>query len=202
VRGKNISADQKSDDAVPSPGPATGLRAGVGRLAPQAAPAVSFEDLYRVESRRVLAVVLALTGDWGAAEDVVQESFAEAYCRWDTVRRLDRPGAWIRRVAINRAISRARRRAVEQRVLSQLGLRAESVDDPVPDADLWAAVRRLPRRQAQVVALTYIENLTMAEVAGVIDCGEGSVKKHLSRARQRLARELPDHDPTAGGARD
>jgi RNA polymerase sigma-70 factor (ECF subfamily) len=197
--------------ARPSPAAVT-----VGALAPGSArprpggeaPAVSpspFEAFYRAESTRILAVVAALTGDWGAAEDIVQEAFAAAYRRWDTVGRFDRPGAWVRRVAINQAISRARRRAVETRVLARIGLGPDAHDDePMVEAELWTAVRRLPRRQAQAVALAYAGDLGIAEIAAVLGCGEGSVKTHLRRARERLAREVPDPraDPDAdAGAR-
>jgi RNA polymerase sigma-70 factor (ECF subfamily) len=155
--------------------------------------ASGFEALYRAERSSILAVAAALVGDWGVAEDVVQESFAEAYLQWKTVGRFERPGAWVRRVAINKAISRLRRRGVETRVLGRVGLGAQATTDaPVADAELWETVRGLPRRQAQVVALTYIMDLTMTEVADVLGCSEGSVKTHLHRARERLAREMPD----------
>jgi len=165
-----------------------------GRPAPPAriATASGFEALYRAERTSILAVAAALVGDWGVAEDVVQESFAEAYLQWKTVGRFDRPGAWVRRVAINKAISRLRRRGVETRVLGRVGLGAQATTDAPADAELWETVRGLPRRQAQVVALTYIMDLTMTEVADVLGCSEGSVKTHLHRARERLAREMPD----------
>jgi RNA polymerase sigma-70 factor (ECF subfamily) len=162
----------------------------------------AFEAFYRSERAGILAVAAGLVGDWGVAEDVVQESFAEAYRQWKTVGRFDRPGAWVRRVAINKAISRMRRRSVEHRVLGTIGLGPESCDAPVVDAELWAAVRRLPPRQAQVVALTYIGDLTMLEVADLLGCSEGSVKTHLRRARERLAREVPDPRATGNGQGD
>jgi RNA polymerase sigma-70 factor (ECF subfamily) len=56
----------------------------------------------------------------------------------------------------------------------------------------WAEVRRLPRRQAQVIALHYMYDLGAAEVASTLGCAEGTVKAHLSRARSVLA-ERVDH---------
>ena len=59
-----------------------------------------------------------------------------------------------------------------------------------PEADaLWRAVRRLPRRQAQVVALHYLEALAVLEVAAVLQCAEATVRVHLHRARTALAAE-------------
>jgi RNA polymerase sigma factor (sigma-70 family) len=53
---------------------------------------------------------------------------------------------------------------------------------------LWAEVRRLPRRQVQVVALTYVEGLSMPEIARVLGISKESVNTHLRRARGTLAR--------------
>ena len=54
------------------------------------------------------------------------------------------------------------------------------------DEDFWAAVRGLPRRQAQVVALHYIYDLSVADVAATLQISEGTAKTHLSRARTSL----------------
>ena len=56
--------------------------------------------------------------------------------------------------------------------------------------DVWNEVRRLPRRQAQVVALTYLDDLSRSAVAEILDCGEETVETHLERARRTLASRL------------
>jgi RNA polymerase sigma factor (sigma-70 family) len=63
---------------------------------------------------------------------------------------------------------------------------------------VWEAVRRLPRRQARVVALTYLDGLSRREVAEVLDCSDETVKTHLERGRARLARVLADADNEDG----
>jgi RNA polymerase sigma-70 factor (ECF subfamily) len=160
--------------------------------APAARPPVaSFETFYRAERSHVLAVVLMLIGDRAAAEDIVQDSFAIAYRKWLTVRHHDRPDAWVRRVALNRASSRLRRRRNERRALERL--RARPTGSPTSgerNEELWAAVRRLPVRQAQAIALVYVEDMAIADVAIVLGCSVGSVKQHLSRGRARLAAML------------
>ena len=60
------------------------------------------------------------------------------------------------------------------------------------DEDFWSAVRKLPRRQAQVVALHYIYDLSVADVAATLEIGEGTAKTHLSRARGSLAQVLDE----------
>ena len=51
-------------------------------------------------------------------------------------------------------------------------------------------VRSLPRRQAQVVALYYLEDRTIADIAEILDMAQGTVKKHLHDGRRTLARRL------------
>jgi RNA polymerase sigma-70 factor (ECF subfamily) len=166
----------------------------------------SFDDFYREEAGRVFGVVLALTGDRATAEDLTQEAFATAHRGWNKVAGYEQPGAWVRRVAVNRAISRFRRHQAERRALERVD-RQPKADGPSGtsafDDDLWRAVRALPGRQAQAIALTYVEDLSCAQVAAVLGCSEGSVKRHLSRGRAALAVQLaPTHNPDGeGGAR-
>ena len=63
-------------------------------------------------------------------------------------------------------------------------------DLPSPAAELWAAVRTLPKRQAQVVALHYLDGLSLAEVGSVLGVSKDSANTHLRRARQTLAEQL------------
>ena len=56
--------------------------------------------------------------------------------------------------------------------------------------EVWAAVRRLPRRQAQAVALHYVGGLTLDEIGEALGCSTGTVKSHLHRARTRLSETL------------
>jgi RNA polymerase sigma-70 factor (ECF subfamily) len=62
------------------------------------------------------------------------------------------------------------------------------------DETFWQVVRRLPPRQAQSVALYYMEDYSVSDIAEVLDCSEGTVKTHLSRARAAVARQLQLED--------
>ena len=73
----------------------------------------------------------------------------------------------MRRVAANLATSALRRRLIEARALARVWAREEPAlaELPVSGADFWRAVRSLPRRQAQAVALRYLEDLPVADRA-------------------------------------
>lgn len=153
-----------------------------------------FDDFFTAEYARLVTVLTALTGHRVVAEDLAQEAMVRAHQRWDRIARYDKPAAWLRRVAINLAHnSRARRRS-EQRALQRLaGERpAWEVQLGADDGgdEFWAAVRRLPARQAAAVALYYLEDRPVAEVATILDCAEGTAKALLHKGRTNLARTL------------
>jgi RNA polymerase sigma-70 factor (ECF subfamily) len=151
-----------------------------------------FEHFYLQEYPRVVALVYGLSGNRAGAEDIAQEAFLRAYRDWDRVRSYEHQAAWVRRVAANLATSGLRRRVVEARALARLAARREPALDPLPaeNADFWRAVRALPQRQAQAVALYYLEDRSVQQTAVVLDCAEGTVRAHLAKARRTLARRL------------
>jgi RNA polymerase sigma-70 factor (ECF subfamily) len=160
------------------------------RTASPAGPA-TFAAFYQAERTRVVAVVASLTGDRSAAEDIVQEAFATALRKWSTVSHYDRPGDWVKRVAVNRAISRFRRHTTEERALRKIAHERDPLSrDHRRDDPLWSAVRRLPRRQAQVISLMFIDDLTIERTAETLGLSVGAVKSHLHRARTTLAATL------------
>jgi len=184
---------------------ATRSRRQLRSVAPPEDPTVHerFDDLYREEWSGIVALGCSLTGSWASAEELAQDAFADAYRRWDEIGRLDKPGAWVRRAVINRSASYHRSRSAEQRGLDRWS--AESVTsadgpgadrtgdgavDTVGDPVFWAAVRSLPERQVACVALHYLEDRSVAEIADVLDCRPATVKVHLHRGRVALAERL------------
>jgi RNA polymerase sigma factor (sigma-70 family) len=149
-----------------------------------------FAAFYRSELPGLIALARGLCGS-AAADDIAQEAMLAVYRRWDEVERYDEPRAWVRRTCSNLAISAFRRRVVELRALMRLAA------DPPVDRSLdddseafWSAVRSLPRRQAQCVALRYLYEMSGAEVARTLGISENSVKVHLARGRRTLAARL------------
>jgi RNA polymerase sigma-70 factor (ECF subfamily) len=107
-------------------------------------------------------------------------------------------------VAANRAVSLRRRQLAEARSLLRLagrrlvGAEADQTQEAEEAADFWRTVRTLPRRQAQAVALFYLEGWPSAEIAGVLGCSDATVRAHLHKGRLALARRLGD-EPGWGG---
>jgi RNA polymerase sigma factor (sigma-70 family) len=157
-----------------------------------------FDEFYRRHRHRLLALAYAVSGSRLGAEDLAHDALEAAYRDWDRIRDLDNPTAWVQRIVTNRAVSAYRRRLSELRTLTRLRSETHTVAFPDLRSEtewLWAKVRRLPRRQVQVVALTYVEGLSMPEIARVLGISKESVNTHLRRARGTLARLIEITDP-------
>lgn len=152
----------------------------------------SFEGFYQREFKNVVGLAYALSGSRLGAEDLAQEAFIKAHERWDRIGGYDKPGAWVRRVVANLAISGFRRRSAEKKALSRLaGERPTGLPGLEPqDEEFWELVRSLPKKQAQATALFYFEDRPVAEIAQILDCSPSTAKVHLFRGRQALADKL------------
>ena len=154
----------------------------------------SFRVFYDSHYGPVLAIAYALSGSWPAAEEAAQEAFLRAFRDWERVSTFERPDSWVRTVAANLARSWLRRLTAELRAVTRLSSRAshphEDAQVPAVSQQVWAAVRSLPRRQAEVVVLHYLEDASVADVATTLGIAPGTVKAHLHHARKNLARKL------------
>lgn len=163
-----------------------GDRVVVGGSVPSTVDAL-FEQSYA----SIVRALVLLGGDLAAAEDATQEAFVQACVRWNRISRYDNPGAWVRRVAINKLhnANRSRRRG-------EAALRRMNTDDttaPSPsdtESDLVAGLRQLPYKQRLCAVLYFVEGLSIAEVAETMEISPGSVSQHLSRARTALRSRL------------
>jgi RNA polymerase sigma-70 factor (sigma-E family) len=159
-------------------------RGGVGERR-----SAEFEEFYDANRDACLRAVLASTADHRVAEDLVAEAFARAWMRWSRVRRHPAPRAWVVRTALNAGISRWRKQRREQPLADEDIAAAEAGSHKV-DASLLAALRRLPQRQREVVALRVFLDLDIAETARTLGIAPGTVTAHLSRAIAALRHDL------------
>jgi RNA polymerase sigma-70 factor (ECF subfamily) len=151
-----------------------------------------FELLYQRDYAAVVGLVYGMTGSRWVAEDLAQEAFLRAHRDWARVGNMASPGGWVRRVALNLARSRWRRLSSEARKKLDAASPAQ-VSNPESSWEteaFWGEVRRIPTRQAQAVALHYVEELSVVEIADVLGVAEGTVKALLHQGRERLRRQL------------
>ncbi len=98
-----------------------------------------FEWTFRSEYQTVLRTVFFIVNDHPGAEDITQEDFIQLLAHWKKVSRYDRPGAWVRRVAIRLAVRTAKRDKARAQTEESIGRQ----DVSLPDVDLERAVSAL-----------------------------------------------------------
>jgi len=154
----------------------------------------TFEEFYASEYRSLTTLARVLSGSSLHAEDIAQEAMLAAFRKWEYVQGLDIPVTWVRRACANLAMSRFRRQTAEARAILRLRrqVRSDEPEKPLADPVFWVEVRKLPRRQAQCVALFYLYQCSVHETAVTLGCSDGTVKTHLSRARATLTERLND----------
>lgn len=149
------------------------------------AAGTDFDGFCRAEYPRLVGALSLYLRDPQEAEDVAQEALVRACRRWRTVSRLESPGGWTYRCAVNLARSAMRRRLVRRRAAPRLVDPAPAADD-AEGAALRLLVHDLPDAQRAVVVARYYLRLTVAETAEVLGLSQDSVRGHAKRALRSL----------------
>ena len=146
-----------------------------------------YDWLFADEFPAVMRTVYLMVHDVDRAEDLTQDAFVQLLKHWKKVSRYDRPGAWVRRVAIRLAMDALRR----ERLRAILERKVDRPPVPGPaDIDLLRAIRSLSRMQRAAVVLRYFEDMELGEMAEAMRCSQATARVHLHRARKRLAELL------------
>ena len=154
-------------------------------------PSDGFTEFVAGHGRSLLRTAWLLTGDWAAAEDLVQTTFGTAWRHWDRVAGTDVPLSYVRRIMLNTHLKARRRRWHGEHPVAVV---PEEPDRPADAAletsdirhSLCAALATLPPRQRAVVVLRYFSDLSENQTAAELGCSVGTVKSQASRAMAAL----------------
>jgi RNA polymerase sigma factor (sigma-70 family) len=170
--------------------------------------------LFRLEGRSLVRLARLFVDDRDAAEDIVQEAFLRLARHAHDIDDRDRAPAYLRSIVLNLARDHNRRGLVSLRHHATASRQIDVADDPtdaVPDRlardtdhlRVLECVRQLPVRQRDCVTLRYFEELSIDRIADTLRLSPNSVKTHLRRGLERLARLLADvRDGAAAPAGD
>lgn len=154
------------------------------------------EELYAAHYRRLVRLAMLLVRDQGTAEEVVQDSFVAMHGRWRRLKEPEKALAYLRQTVVNRSRSVLRHRGVQARHTP-----APQPHHPGADTDtlhserrsqVLDALRELPQRQREVLALRFYLDLSEAEIAATLNISRGAVKSHASRGIAALRHLLKD----------
>jgi RNA polymerase sigma-70 factor (sigma-E family) len=161
------------------------------------------EELYATNYRRLVRLAVLLVRDVETAEEVVQDSFVAMHGTWRSLREPEKGLAYLRQTVVNRSRSVLRRRGVQARYADRAVLATGTGrrDHHGADVDAIAseqrtavldALRGLPDRQREVLALRYYLDLSEADIATTLGISRGAVKSHASRGVSALRSLLED----------
>jgi RNA polymerase sigma factor (sigma-70 family) len=179
------------DGAVAGDGPAAAGDAGGRAQAPGAEPgadqAALMEEmapLYQEHYRSLVRLAALLVSDLAAAEEIVQEAFADAHGRWSTLPGQDAALRYLRQSLVRRA-----------RTMTQFQSISAPRDGGLPasgrEAIVLTALRALPARQREVLVLRYFADLPESEVALVTGTRIAVVRSYAARGMSSLRTGLP-----------
>jgi RNA polymerase sigma-70 factor (sigma-E family) len=147
-----------------------------------------FHDYVAARSAALLRMAYLLTGHRADAEDLVQVALAKTYLAWERIQDRRAVDGYVRRAMVNTHISWWRQRRLEEYPTEHIPERA--VDDQSGNSELhdtlWRALGRLPPRMRAAIVLRYYEDMSEAEIAGVLRVSIGTVKSTVSRAVAKL----------------
>lgn len=158
----------------------------LGHVVRERAATSRFDDLFDAHYQRLVRALTIVAGDREQAADAVQEAFVKAHLRWRRISRYDDPIGWVRRVAINQLRDEHRRARRKRHALGRLAGATRLAEDPPEIDELGRLLAALPRQQRAAIALFYVEDLSVAEIAATLEIAEGSVKSNLHDGRKRL----------------
>jgi len=152
---------------------------------------MTYEEIYQRYAREVYNSILRIVQHTGEAEDVLQETFLDAFENLDCFFNHPQPSAWLKRIAINKAIGLLRKRK-----LLLLDREHDFPDEPVDQVDesgyvlqlnqVLSAIEELPLGYKTIIQLYLIEDIPQQEIAKMLGISHGTVRSQYFRARKHI----------------
>jgi RNA polymerase sigma-70 factor (sigma-E family) len=157
-----------------------------------------FDDFIEARGAALSRIAYLLTGDHGAAEDLLQSAVARLLPHWRRVRLRGDPEAYLRRIMVNQRTRWWSRRRGEYLTAAppERATAGDGNDRTLGRVALAEALRALPPRQRAVIVLRFYADLSEAETAAELGCAVGTVKSQTHAALARLRALAPTLDLT------
>ena len=159
------------------------------------ASAEEFVEFAEVTFPRLRRTAFLLCGDWHTAEDLAQTALAKMFVVWREIRRQDGVHAYANRTLVNAYLAHRRLKRTGELLTGWFPDRPAAAVAPETRMVVLDALATLPPRARAVVVLRYWSDLSVEQVADVLDCSTGNVKSLSARALHRLRAVLDEALP-------
>ena len=163
-------------------------------------PAEEFIEFATVTSPRLRRTAFLLCGDWHTAEDLAQATLVKMFSSWRRISRKDAADSYATRTLVNTYLADKRRKRVGEVLTDTMPERPVQSQTPVVRLMVLNALATLPPKARAVVVLRYWSDLSVEQVATMLDCSTGNVKSQSARALDKLRILLADAPPDDGPA--
>jgi RNA polymerase sigma factor (sigma-70 family) len=161
-----------------------------------------FEGYVRARTDALVGLAVLITRNWADAQDAVQDALAALYPRWHALPPAEELDRYVNRAVVNACLKQLRRsrRTVPVAEVEWLPLPDEPADptaETVLAREAWSLCSRLRPVQRAAVALRFSQDLSYAEIAAILGCGEATARSHVRRAVTALrvaSKEVPGDD--------
>ncbi len=150
-------------------------------------------QLYNLYARAMYNVCMRMMNSREAAEDMLQESFSEAFARLDSYRYEAAFGAWLKRIVINKCINEINRRRIDLEFFDDMyyfddkdEVAKEHDDGQMTVTNIKKAMEQLPKGSRMIFSLYLLEGYDHVEIAQILNISESNSKSQYMRARLRV----------------
>jgi RNA polymerase sigma factor (sigma-70 family) len=149
-------------------------------------------QLYKLYSKAMFNICLRMMNDRSDAEDMLQESFSEAFRRLDSFRNESTFGAWLKMIVVNRCINEIKRKKAKLEFFEDMSPFEEEEDftdqqeSGLSPDKIRKAMEELPKGSRMIFSLYLLEGYDHQEISQILNISESNSKTQYMRAKQRI----------------
>ena len=154
-------------------------------------------ELYRLYSKAMLNVAFRILNSMDEAEDVLQESFLDAFKKVKDFRQETTFGLWLKQIVVNRSINLLRKRKLDWVQMESEQLENIADEEPVDEeemeykvAQVKQAMQLLPEGYRVVLSLYLLEGYDHEEIGQILNITENTSRTQFLRAKRKLSEVL------------
>jgi RNA polymerase sigma-70 factor (ECF subfamily) len=152
-------------------------------------------ELYRIYARSMYNVSMRIVNHVGEAEDILQESFVDAFTKITSLKNITGFGGWLKAIVVNRSLNYLKKRRLQLTDDMELAERVEDSNDNSEQTDwdikqVHEAIQQLPDGYRVVLTLYLLEDYSHAEIAAMLNISESASKSQYSRAKASVRKQL------------
>jgi len=165
-------------------------------------------ELYNLYSRAMFNICVRMMNSREEAEDMLQESFSDAFMKLETFRYESAFGAWLKRIVINRCINEIQRRKTDLEFFDDMNPFESSDDDTWTDEreyqnqmtvkNVKKAMEQLPKGSRMIFSLYLLEGYDHVEISEILNISESNSKSQYMRARLKVKEILSEMQMVEG----